>query len=102
MNLQLNPARFEEQQTIFANELAKTIQIKLIEAGLESDQINELTGSLAFSIACMIDGIAAIESDDTEVHPYLTFHNDDELVHCGENSFMHEQIYDVLGKLIGD
>ncbi len=102
MDLQLNPGKFEERQAIFADELAKTIQVKLAEAGLESDKINELTGSLAFSITCMIDGIAGIESGGTEVHPYLTFQIDDELVHCGENSFMHELIYDVLGRLIGD
>jgi hypothetical protein len=102
MDLQLNLGKFEEQQAIFVEELTKTIQVKLAEAGLESQKINELTGSLAFSITCMIDGIAGIESDGTQIHPYLTFQVDDELVHCGENSFMHELIYDVLGRLIGD
>ena len=50
----------------------------------------------------MFDGISGIESNGTEVQPYLTFLVDDELVHCGENSFMHERIYEVLGRLIGD
>ena len=100
--LNLNLARFEERQAIFVEELTKTIQVKLAEAGLESDKVKELTGSLAFSITCMIDGIAGIESDGTEVQPYLTFQIDDELVHCGENSFMHELIYDVLGRVFGD
>jgi hypothetical protein len=102
MDLQLNPAKFEERQAILVNELAKTIQVKLAEAGLEGDKIEELTASLAFSITCMIDGISGIESDGTEVQPYLTFQVDDELVHCGENSFMHELIYDVLGRLFRD
>ena len=102
MDLQLNPAKFEERQAIFVNELTKTIQVKLTEAGLESDKVKELTGALAFSITCMIDGISGIELDGMEVQPYLTFQIDDELVHCGENSFMHELIYEVLGKLIGD
>ena len=102
MDLQLNPAKFEEHQTIFVNELARTIQVKLAEAGLERDKINELTLSLAFSITCMIDGISGIEADGMDVQPYLTFQVDDELVHCGENSFMHELIYDVIGRLLGD
>jgi hypothetical protein len=102
MELKLNPARFEEHQDIFVTELVKTIQVKLVEAGLESDKVKELTGALAFSITCMFDGISGIESNGTEVQPYLTFQVDDELVHCGENSFMHELIYDVLGRLIGD
>ena len=102
MELQLNLEKFEERQAIFVTELTKTIQVKLTEAGLESDKVKELTGALAFSITCMIDGISGIELDGTEVQPYLTFQVDDELVHCGENSFMHELIYEVLGKLIGD
>ncbi|MEJ2326522.1 MAG: hypothetical protein P8Y27_08780 [Chromatiaceae bacterium] len=102
MELKLNPARFEEHQDIFVTELVKTIQVKLVEAGLESDKVKELTGALAFSITCMFDGISGIESNGTEVQPYLTFLVDDELVHCGENSFMHELIYEVLGRLIGD
>jgi hypothetical protein len=102
MNLQLNLAKFEEHQAVLVNELAKTIHVKLAEAGLERDKINELTLSLAFSITCMIDGISGIEADGMDVQPYLTFQIDDELVHCGENSFMHELIYDVIGRLIGD
>ena len=102
MELQLNLAKFEERQAIFATELTKTIQVKLAEAGLESDTVKELTGALAFSITCMIDGISGIESDGIEVQPYLTFQIDDELIHCGENSFMHELIYDVLGRLMRD
>jgi len=102
MDLQLNPTKFEERQAILVYELTKTIQVKLAEAGLEKDKVNELTAALAFSITCMIDGISGIESDGMEVHPYLTFQVDDELVHCGENSFMHELIYDVLGRLIGN
>ena len=102
MDLQLNPGKFEERQAVLVNELAKTIQVKLAEAGLDSDKISELTLSLAFSITSVIDGISGIEADRMDVRPYLTFQIDDELVHCGENSFMHELIYDVLGRLIGD
>lgn len=101
LDLQLNPGKFEERQAVLVHELAKTIQVKLAEAGLERDKVNELTLSLAFSITCMIDGVSGIESDGMEVQPYLTFQVDDELVHCGENSFMHELIYDVTGKLMG-
>lgn len=99
LNLDLNLAKFDELQAILVDELVKTIQVKLAEAGLEKDKLNELTASLAFSITCLFDGIAAIESDGTEVHPFLAFQVDDDLVHCGENAFMHELIYDVLGKL---
>jgi hypothetical protein len=102
MNLQLDLAKFEERQAVLVNELAKTIQVKLAEAGLERDKIDELTLSLAFSITSMIDGTSGIEADGVDVKPYLTFQIDDELVHCGENAFMHELVYDVIGRLVGD
>ncbi|MFM1921673.1 MAG: hypothetical protein RLZZ303_3307 [Candidatus Hydrogenedentota bacterium] len=100
MELELNPPKFEQRQEVFVTELAKTIQVKLAEAGVDPDKITDLTLSLAFSITCMIDGIAGIEADGMDVQPYLTFQVDDQLVHCGENSFMHELIYDVIGKLV--
>lgn len=102
MDLQLNPAKFEQRQTILVNELAKAIQVKLVEAGLERAKIDELTLSLTFSITSIIDGISGIDADGIDVQPYLTFQTDDGLVHCGENSFMHELVYDVAGRLTGD
>ena len=90
------------QEQMMMTRKATPEEVKLAEAGLERDKINELTLSLAFSITCMIDGISGIEADGMNVQPYLTFQVDDELVHCGENSFMHELIYDVIGRLLGD
>jgi hypothetical protein len=37
-----------------------------------------------------------------DVQPCRLFQADDGLAHCGENSFMHERIYDVIGRLVGD
>ncbi len=102
MDLQLNPDAFDKQQAVLVDELVKTIQVKLVEAGLGKSDIKDLTASLAFSITCVIDGIADIESGGEQVRPYLTFQVNDELVHCGENSFMHELIYDALGRLVSD
>jgi hypothetical protein len=100
MELELNSEKFEKRQDILVEELAKTIQVKLAEAGLERDKINDLTLKLAFSITCILDGVSGIEADGIEVRPYLTFQIDDDLVHGGENSFMHELIYDVTGRLM--
>jgi len=99
MDLHLNLTKFDERQSILVHELVNIIQVKLIEAGVESDKIEELTTSLAFSITSLFDGISGVESDGIEVHPFLAFQDDDELVHCGENSNMHELIYDIVGKL---
>ena len=63
--------------------------------------MRDLTASIAFSIASIIDDTAHIESDDEAVKPYLTYQSGDELVHCGENSYMHESVYNLLNRMFG-
>ena len=102
MQLNLDPTLFEEQQHLFARELVLSIRVKLQEAGMDDDKLEAATASIAFSIASTIDDTAAVEVDGTEVHPYLTFRTSDgELTHCGENSYTHEFVYDVLKEVFG-
>jgi hypothetical protein len=97
MQLNIDPALFEEQQLLLVRELVLSIRVKLQEAGIDDDKLEEATASIAFSVASTIDDTAAVEVDGTEVHPYLTFRTSDgELTHCGENSYTHEFVYDVL------
>ncbi|MBK1646054.1 hypothetical protein CKO25_15650 [Thiocapsa imhoffii] len=101
MQLKLDTARFEEQQALLVRELVQSIRVKLQEAGLSGVKLDELTASIAFSVVSAIDDTSAIEFDGTEVHPYLTFRTaDEELVHCGENSYTHEFVYEVLEQLL--
>lgn len=100
MRLNLDPTLFEEQQAIFVRALVQSIRVKLQEAGLDGNKLEDATVSIAFSVASMIDDTSAIEVDGTEVHPYLTFRtSDEELTHCGENSYAHEFVYEVLQKM---
>jgi hypothetical protein len=97
MQLNLDPTRFDEQQFIFVRELVQSIRVKLQEAGLSGENLEEATASIAFSVASTIDDTAAIDVDGREVHPYLTFRTSDaELTHCGENSYTHEFVYEAL------
>ncbi|MBK1703779.1 hypothetical protein [Halochromatium glycolicum] len=97
MQLKLESTVFEEQQVLLVRELVQSIHVKLQEAGLTGTQLEETTASIAFSVASTLDDNAAIEVDGTEVHPYLTFRTEDEaLIHCGENSYLHEFVYEVL------
>jgi hypothetical protein len=102
MQLNLDPTLFEEQQHLFVRELVLSIRVKLQEAGMDDDKLEAATASIAFSVASTIDDTAAVEVDGTEVHPYLTFRTSDgELTHCGENSYTHEFVYDVLKEVFG-
>ncbi|QIK37410.1 hypothetical protein GWK36_04785 [Caldichromatium japonicum] len=100
MRLILDQARFDTLQAAFTAELVERIRIKLIEAGICADQLEDLTASIALSITGVIDDLAPIPSTTLEVHPYLTFRlGEDELIHCGENAYTYDQVYGVMQRL---
>ena len=100
MHLNLDPARFEDQQVALVRALVEGIRVKLQEAGLSGHQLEDATVSVAFSVASTIDDTSAIEVDGTEVHPYLTFRtSEEELTHCGDNAYTHEFVYEMLQKI---
>jgi hypothetical protein len=100
MHLNLDPTRFEDQQVALVRALVEGIRVKLQEAGLSGNQLEDATVSVAFSVASTLDDTSAIEVDGTEVHPYLTFRtSDEELTHCGDNAYTHEFVYEMLQKI---
>jgi hypothetical protein len=100
MKLTLSNSEFDELQALFTAEIVERIKIKLQEADVGEDKLEDLTASIALSIAGVIDDVAGIEVDGMEVHPYLTFRTDeDTLIHWGENSYTFEQVYGAMRKL---
>ncbi len=92
--------RYDELQEAFVQEIIQQIRLKLMEAGIGGEQLIDLTGNIAFSVASTIDGNAVIDNDGMDVHPYLVFSGDeDEIIHCGENSYVHEFVADVMNKV---
>ncbi|MEA3640668.1 MAG: hypothetical protein VBE63_12090 [Lamprobacter sp.] len=103
MELILDPEKFDEHQAIFIAEMVKKIKIKLQEAGLKEEDVPTLTANIAFSIASIIDDTSAVEHDDVEGRPYLTFRTeDDRLIHCGENAYTYEHVFGVLRSLFDE
>jgi len=100
MKLTLSSSRYGELQAIFTAEIVERIKIKLREGGVDEGKLEDLTASIAMSIAGVIDDVAGIEVDGVEVHPYLTFRtDDDELIHYGENAYTYEQVYGAMKRL---
>ena len=100
MELKFDVEQFDKYQAILIDEIAQRIKIKLLEAGMEGEQLEDNVAKITFSIASVIDDMAAIESDGIEVRPYLTFRADEDvLVHCGENSNTNEFVHLTLKKL---
>lgn len=103
MQLKLDATLFEEHQMLLVRALVQSIRVKLQEAGMTGNHLEDATASIAFSVASTIDDTSAIEIDGTECHPYLTFRtSDEELTHCGENSYTHEFVYEVLRSMDAD
>ena len=102
MDLKFDIEQFDKYQAILVDEIAQRIKIKLLEAGMEGEQLEDSVAKITFSIANLIDDMSAIESDGIEVRPYLTFRADEDvLVHCGENSYTNEFVHLTLKKLFG-
>ena len=100
VKLTLASAQFDQQQAIFVAEIVERIKLKLQEGGIEQDKREDLTASIALSIAGIIDDVAGVEVDGIEVHPYLTFRTEsDELIHCGENANTYDHVYGAMQKL---
>lgn len=100
MELKLDTEKFDQLQKIFIGEITQTIMAKLIEAGLKGKELEDATASIAFNVASIIDDTTQIEADGVEARPYLTFRNgDEELIHCGENSYTYDRMMPVMKKL---
>jgi hypothetical protein len=100
MELTLDREKFDEHQAIFIADIVEKIRIKLHEGGVKGEELQTLTANIAFSVASTIDDTAGIESNGVEVKPYLTFRTgESELIHCGENSFTYEHVFEVLRAL---
>lgn len=92
-----------KQQEVFTGEMIARIADHIEEAGIEGDKLKELTGKIAFEIACMIDDVAGIEFEGDEANPYLTFlGSEDELIHLGGNSTTHEMVYGILNAMFNE
>ena len=97
METRVDSEKFDQLQEIFARDLIERIRLKLLEAGIAGNTLKEVTGEIAFSVTSALDNIAIIEKEGVEAHPYLTFVDDDEqLIHCGENSYAHELIASLM------
>ena len=85
---------FDRLQQALAEELIRTVKRELEAVDAPSEVIAQLSESIAFSVASLIDDVAGFEVNGEEVSPMLTFLvGDDELEFAGGNSWMHEYIH---------
>jgi len=105
MKFEIDSDSFIEKQEVFTGEMVARISEHLAAAGLKDKKLKELTGAIAFEIACMVDDTAGLEFDGVQANPYLTFTNDkdhSEIIHLGGNSYCHEMVYGILNAMYPD
>jgi len=100
MKLRTDPESYMAQQEIFTGEMVARIAEHLEDAGIKGEKLKELTGKLAFEVACMLDDVSGIEFEGVEANPYLTFlSKDNEIIQLGGNSTTHEMVYGILNAM---
>ncbi|MES9990056.1 MAG: hypothetical protein ABW077_19325 [Candidatus Thiodiazotropha endolucinida] len=103
MKLRTDPDSFLAMQEVFTGEMIACIADRLEEVGIEGTQLKELTGKIAFDIACMVDDTAGLEFNGVEAHPYLAFAlGNDEIIHFGGGSTAHELVYGILNAMFNE
>lgn len=102
MKLTYEPENYLKQQEVFTGEMIARIADHIEGEGIKGEQLKELTGKIAFEVACMIDDVAGLEFDGDVANPFLTFissENEDELIHFGGNSTTHEMVFGILNAM---
>jgi len=96
MKLVSHPSFDERQQRLTAAILeAIARELKNVDAPVEL--IEQLTGSIGFAVAILIDDSASIDFEDGHISPMLTFQvGEEELAYGGGNTWMHEYVYRLL------
>lgn len=103
MELKLDIEKFEEYQEILVREVVEQIRFKLAKDGIRGRQLQDLTLEVAFSVFSTIDDTAAVAHEGVEARPFLTFQGEDnQLIHCGENSNAHEFVSEIVGKVFSN
>jgi hypothetical protein len=89
-----NQNLFDEKQEEFTLELVRTIKRTLELQGLDDQAVYDLTGSLSFNIAALIDGSATSGELNNPTVSYLAFREKqeslDSIITSPIGSYIHE------------
>ncbi|MCW8827428.1 MAG: hypothetical protein OQK94_00055 [Gammaproteobacteria bacterium] len=102
MQLKIDSDKFDEYQKALMRELIEQIRFKLAAGGVTGNNLHDLTLEVAFSVASTLDDTAKIEVEGTPVRPYITFREDEQLLHNDENSYMHEHVSSLIEKVFSN
>jgi hypothetical protein len=107
MTIKIDEGKFDKCQLRLLEEIARDVKSALEEAGVSAERIQDVTESITFQIAAIVDSSRVMELDGKPLLPFLTFAEDDkreQLIASPGGSWMHEyacgtvdQIFDEAG-----
>lgn len=96
---------FAELQKEFLNQLVYSIKFTLQDKEIDEEKIYDITDSLVFSIASLIDGSAECGEEENPFISFLTFNrmisNPEELIVSLSGSYLHEISVPLVQKICG-
>jgi len=101
MKLKQNNERYAPQHDAVMRTMLEYIYSDLKQTGhIPDDEIEALTGTIAFHIGAVLDGAAGVETEGKEVFPYLAFSDSMELREnltiSESGSHLHEIVDEIL------
>ncbi len=94
---------FDRLQQALAEELIRTVKRELERVDAPPEVIEQLSRSIAFAVASLLDDVAGFERDGEAVSPMLTFLvGEEELEFAGGNSWMHEYVHRLLPGVLAE
>jgi hypothetical protein len=105
MNITENDSAFDKRQLALTREIIHAIKTGLADSGIPEERLADVTGSVAFSIAAIIDGSRVMQADGQPLIPVLTFAEDYErtkFVGRPGGSFMHEYVHGTVDDIFDE
>lgn len=88
---------FDDRQKALTEAILVAVAVELKKVDAPRDLVEQLTGSIAFSVTSLIDDSTSVDFSDGNVAPLLTFQvGENELAYAGGSSWMHEYVYRLL------
>lgn len=97
----ISHASFDERQQRLTFAILEAVAFELKKVDAPEKLLEQLTGSIAFSVTALLDDVRSVDFGDGDLSPVVTFGlGDGELAYGGGNTWMHEYVYRLLPEVL--
>jgi hypothetical protein len=105
MEIKIDDAEFDRRQRTLMYAIIRYTKDHLESANLTREQVQSLSGEIAFTIATILDGSMVMHqrSSGKRLQPILTFADDEEfrtlIADSSGNSYMHDYVFEIISRV---